>query len=324
MKVLTSYDDCPADAKGAVMAIGNFDGVHRGHQAVLAAAMAKAREAGVPSGVMVFEPHPRQFFKPDAAFFRLTPAPMKRRLFAALGLDLTVELPFGAALAGLAAEDFVATVLAGGLAVTHVVTGADFHFGKGRGGNPDRLAELGAGHGFTTQVVAPVGEPGLVYSSSQVRDHLRLGEVREAAEVLGYWWRVAGTVAGGDRRGTGLGFPTANIAAPAGFGLAAGIYAARVVTPQGRFGGAAYFGTRATFGAGEPRIEVFLFDFSGDLYGQEIEIEFLAFLRGDRAFASAEELALRMRSDCEDAKAVIAAIEASDPMLRFPLGRALA
>lgn len=324
MRVLNSYDRCPPDLKGAVIAVGNFDGVHRGHQAVLAAAMAKAEEAGKPAGVMVFEPHPRQFFKPDAPFFRLTPPPMKRRLFAALGLDLTVELPFGPALAGLTAADFARDVLAAGLGVSHVVTGADFHFGKGRGGNPDSLRELGAELGFTTQVVAPVGEPGVVFSSSQVRDHLRLGEVREAADVLGYWWRVGGTVTGGDGRGAGLGFPTANIAAPAGFGLAGGIYAARVLTPAGRFGGAAYFGTRATFGAGEPKIEVFLFDFSGDLYGQDIEIEFLAFLRGDRAFDSSEALSEQMRQDCEAARAAIAAVGQDDPMRAFPLGRALA
>ncbi|MEC9367190.1 MAG: bifunctional riboflavin kinase/FAD synthetase [Pseudomonadota bacterium] len=324
MRVLTDHADCPSELKGSVLAIGNFDGVHRGHQAVLATAIAQAGSRGAPSGVMVFEPHPRQYFKPDAPFFRLTPSALKQRLFAALGLDVTVELPFGPALARLTAEEFVRDVLAGGLGVTHVVTGADFHFGKGREGNPSRLAELGRAHGFTTEIVVPVGDPGGVFSSSEIRDHLRLGEVREAANVLGYWWRVPGIVSGGDRRGHGLGFPTANIVPPRGFGLAHGIYAARAVTSAGRHAGAAYHGTRSTFGAGEPRMEVFLFDFTGDLYGQEIEIELVEFLRGDRAFDSGDALKSQMQADCEAAKDVLAHLEHDDPMRAFPLGRALA
>lgn len=324
MHVLRDYRDCPAELKGAALAIGNFDGVHRGHQAVIRAAMQAGREAGALAGTITFEPHPREFFQPDTPVFRLTPEPLKLELFAALGLDLAVVLPFDAALSALTAQAFVAEVLAGGLGARHVATGHDFQFGKGREGTPENLKQFGRQHGFATTVVQAVAGDAGIYSSSDVRDLLRKGDPHAAAESLGYWWRVRGRVTGGERRGHGLGFPTANVAVPPGFALKHGIYAVRVLTEDARVHGAAYLGTRPTFGAGEPLIEVFLFDFEGDLYGQDIEMEFIAWVRGDETFADAGALKDQMARDCEQARAALAAVEADDPVLRFPLGRALA
>jgi len=324
MEILQDINTCPDALKGAVLAIGNFDGVHRGHQAVLQAALDAGKTARAPAGVMTFEPHPRTYFQPGKALFRLTPQPLKLRLFAALGLDMALVQPFDAALALRPAAEFVRDLLVESLCVSHVITGNDFHFGKGRDGNPDVLRTLGAEHGFAVTIVAPQAGEGGVFSSTAIRDRLREGDPRGAADNLGYWWRVAGEVIGGDRRGAGLGFPTANIAAPEGFALKHAIYAVRVYTVGKRYHGAAYFGTRPSFGNGAPVIETFLFDFDGNLYGQEIDIEVIGFLRDDETFASAQALSAQMRIDCERAKQMLIKIDAHDPMHDFVLGKALA
>lgn len=323
MQVLHEIDSCPVSLRGAALAVGNFDGVHRGHQAVLRAALERAGNAGVPSGAMTFEPHPRSFFQPDQPLFRLTPEPVKLKLIETLGLDMAAVLRFDAALAGRPARDFVENILVAGLGVSHVITGSNFHFGKGRDGNPDVLRELGREFGFGVTVVAPEGGEGGVFSSTQVRECLRRGDPRGAADILGYWWRVRGEVAGGDRRGHGLGFPTANIAVPEGFALKHGIYAVRVHVNGARHHGGAYLGTRPSFGGGKPVIETFLFDYSGDLYGKTIELEVIEFLRGDEKFDSAEALVAQMKADCEAATRLLARIEADDPVRAFPLAQAL-
>jgi riboflavin kinase/FMN adenylyltransferase len=323
MEILRGYKNCPESLKGAVLAIGNFDGVHRGHQAVIEAALEAGKATGAVSGAMTFEPHPRQFFQPDVPLFRLTSERLKVMLLGALGLDLVCVLPFNAALASLTAERFASEILADGLGVSHVVTGSDFHFGKGRGGDPEILGALGKKLGFSVTVVAPQAGKGGAYSSTQVREHLRQGEPREAADILGYWWRIAGTVVGGDKRGHGLGFPTANIAVPEGFGLKHGIYVVRAWVGSERYHGASYLGTRPSFDDGEPVIETFLFDFTGDLYDTELQIEVIDFLRGDEAFASPEALKAQMRVDCEMAKKRLVEIENGDPMQGFPLAGAL-
>lgn len=324
MHIIRDTSDCPDSLKGAALAIGNFDGVHRGHQAVLSSALDAAKQANCPSGVMTFEPHPREFFQPDKPMFRLTPEHLKLELFEALGLDLAVVMPFGAGLSSLPALAFVQQILVDGLGVSHVFVGSDFHFGKGRDGNPDVLRQFGADFGFAVTIVAPEGDTGGAFSSTQVRDFLRQGDPRGAATVLGYWWRVVGTVSGGDKRGHGLGFPTANIAVPDGFALKHGIYAVRVFTNGRRFNGAAYFGTRPSFDNGRPVIETFLFDFSGDLYGQEIELEFIEFLRDDEKFDHADALVAQMRADCERARLVLDEQERLNPLADFPIARALA
>lgn len=323
MHILRDISDCPDALKGSVLAVGNFDGVHRGHQAVLGAALQAAREAGSPSGVMTFEPHPRSFFQPDKPLFRLTPEPLKLELFEALGLDLAVVLRFDAELSSRPAQDFVQEILVKGLAVCGAVTGSDFHFGKGRDGNPDVLRDLGRAFGFGVTIVAPEGDAGDIFSSTRAREFLRRGDPRGAAQILGYWWRIRGEVIGGDRRGAGLGFPTANIAVPEGLGLKHGIYAVRVHTRGQRYHAASYLGTRPSFDDGVPAIETFLFDYSGDLYGQAIELEVVEFLREDKKFGGPEALAQQMRSDCEKAKSILAEVENDDPLAGYPLADAL-
>ncbi|MGD9847378.1 MAG: bifunctional riboflavin kinase/FAD synthetase [Variibacter sp.] len=321
MYVLNGYDHVPQQARGAALAIGNFDGVHRGHQALLAEVRVIARELPGPAGVMMFEPHPRAFFQPDRPHFELTPLRLKLGLLERYGMDLAVVLTFDAAFAGLSAEDFVERVLVAGLGVRHVVIGYDFHYGKGRAGSPATMQDAGRRFGFGVTVVAQVAEAGEVFSSSQVRAELAQGDVRGAADMLGHWWRVAGEVVGGARRGTGLGFPTVNIVLPRGVTLGHGIYAARVYVHGKRHHGAAYLGTRPTFDSGPPVLEVFLFDFDGDLYGREIEVEFIAFLRGDRAFTNPDDLKVQMAADCDAARAILAAADRDDPMARFAPAR---
>ena len=311
MQILHGTDNVPSSARGAALAIGNFDGVHRGHQALLTAAREEAREAGLPAGVILFEPHPREFFQPDRPHFRLTPLPLKLQLLEAFGLDLAVVLQFDAALAARSAEDFIARVIVERLAAAHVVVGYDFRFGKGRGGDPETLKRAGVSHGFGVTVVAQVAEAGEVFSSGAVRAELAQGDVKGAAQMLGWWWRVAGRVTGGAKRGAGLGFPTANVALAPGTALAHGIYAVRVHLEGNRHSAAAYLGTRPTFDDGAPVLEVFLFDFDGDLYGRDIEVEFIDFIRPDRRFDAIEALQTQMAEDCARARKVLATAPAT-------------
>jgi len=323
MDIVRSWRNVPGRLRGAALAIGYFDGVHRGHQAVLLEAKRIAEAEGRHSGAVVFEPHPRAFFAPDRPFFYLTPLPLKLELLAELGLDQTFVIPFDQALSSLSAEAFAADVLARGLGASHVVVGYDFTFGKGRTGTTEGLAAIGRAHGFGVDVVAPVGEGGATFSSSSIREHLRKGEAREAAEQLGYWWRIRGKVEPGHGRGKGLGFPTLNLPLAQGQDLAHGIYAMRVYHKGRRYAAAGYVGASPTFGDGTPALEAYLLDFDGNLYGEDVELEFIALLRGDRAFADKEALAKQMAEDCDAARVVLGKIESDDPIRRFPLGRAL-
>ncbi len=307
MDVFYGYDHVPPDARGASVAIGNFDGVHRGHQALIARACLEAEPLGARTGAVVFEPHPREFFQPARPLFTLTPLPQKLKLLEQYGVDVTFVLPFAHELAQMSAEAFVERVLVEGLGIRHVVIGHDFLFGKSRAGNAQQMAELGKTLGFGVSIVAPVGSGGEVYSSSAVRAELAQGDVEGAAQMLGHRWKVEGIVQGGARRGTGLGYPTANIALGKGAALAHGIYAVHVGFEGNRYQAAAYLGTRPTFDDGSPVLEVFLFDFDGDLYGRPIEVEFVAFLRGDRKFDSLEALKAQMDIDCARAREVLAA-----------------
>ena len=325
MDIVRSWQDTPLALRGAVLAIGNFDGVHRGHQAVLNEAKRIATAEGRRAGAVVFEPHPREFFTPDQPFFRLTPLPVKLELIEALGLHQTFVITFDMSLSSLSADAFATDVVGGSFGASHVVVGYDFTYGKGRTGSVEQLATLGKTLGFGVDVVAPVTlEGGVTFSSSTIRDHLRLGEVREAAEQLGYWWRARGRVRKGAGRGKGLGFPTLNFKLAPGQDVRHGIYAMRVHHRGKRHHAAGYVGPRPTFGADDPVLEAFLLDFSGDLYDQEVEVEFIDFLRADHAFDSAEALAAQMAQDCEQARTVLRAVDANDPMRRFTLGEALA
>ncbi len=304
--IVVTGDERVAAARGAVVAIGNFDGVHRGHQALLNKAIGKARANGSPAGAIVFEPHPREFFVPDEPHFRLTPLAEKLRIFEGMGLDVVRVLTFDKALSAMSAQDFIAHVLVEGLAISGAVVGYDFFFGHKRAGTPQTLAEAGVRDGFSVEIVAPVAELGEVFSSTSVRLKLAEGDVAGAAHSLGRWWRVTGKVIGGAKRGTGMGYPTANVPMPKGTALSHGIFAVRVDIDGEWHDGAAYLGTRPTFDDGKPVLEVFLFDFDGDLYGREIAVEFIAFLRPDRKFDSMEALVAQMDIDVAKARAVLA------------------
>jgi riboflavin kinase / FMN adenylyltransferase len=306
MLILESTHSAPAAARRAALAIGNFDGVHKGHQALLQTAREIAAANGVPAAVLLFEPHPRAFFAPDKPLFRITPLPRKLALLEAYGMDAAIVLKFDTALASRTAREFIADILVSDLAVSHVVVGYDFHFGKDRKGNAALLRDEGQRLGFGVSEVAQVSGGDMAYSSSAVRALLAKGDVTGAAGMLGHWWRVSGTVVGGAKRGTGMGFPTANVTMPAGTELGFGIYAVRVLVDGAQHEAAAYLGTRPTFDNGAPVLEVFLFDFDGDLYGRSIDVEFIAYLRGDRKFEGMEALKAQMAADCEAARGILA------------------
>lgn len=292
--------------RGGVLAIGNFEGVHRGHRAVIGAAIARARELGTPAAALTFEPHPRSFFNPDAPVFRLSDVKTKTRLLAASGLDGAIILDFDAALAGLDAVQFVDRVLVDMFAVAGVVVGYDFHFGKGRTGSPDFLVAEGARRGFSVAVVPPFEERGLRVSSGLVRTALEAGDVEEAAELLGYPWFVTGEVVHGDKRGRQLGYPTANVRLDPACSLRHGVYAVRVGIGERVYDGVANFGRRPMFDTGAVLLEAFLFDFADDLYGAVIDVAFIGWIRHELKFASLDDLVRRMDDDSRQARAILA------------------
>jgi riboflavin kinase/FMN adenylyltransferase len=300
---------------GCVVAIGNFDGVHRGHRTVIAAALARARALGRPAAALTFDPHPRTFFRPDLPLFRLSSEDNKLRLLAATGLDGAVILRFDAALAATSAQDFIDRILVGRLAIAGAAIGFDFHFGKDRQGSPAYLAGQGERRGFAVDIVPPLEEEGRPVSSGAVRDALVAGAVAEAAELLGAPWFVSGLVIHGEKRGRDLGFPTANVRLDPSCGLKHGIYAVRVAIDGRLHDGVAGFGRRPMFDNGAPLLEVFLFDFSGDLYGKVVDVAFIGWIRGEEKFASIELLRLQMNDDVVQAKAVLARAPDAFPAL---------
>jgi riboflavin kinase/FMN adenylyltransferase len=300
---------------GAVVAIGNFDGVHRGHRAVIAAALARAKSLGRKAAALTFEPHPRSFFRPNEPLFRLTNERAKLRLLAATGLDGAIVLRFDAALAGLSAQDFVARILVGRFAVAGVAIGFDFHFGLNRAGSPDYLAAQGAKLGFAVDVVPRFEDAGRPVRSGPIRAALAAGRVAEANELLGYPWFVSAEVVHGDKRGRDLGYPTANLRLDPACGLKHGIYAVRVGAGGRRYDGVASFGRRPMFDQGTVLLEAFLFDFSGDLYGEVIDVAFIDWIRPELKFDSVEELVRRMNEDARLARAALAAAPDAFPKL---------
>jgi riboflavin kinase/FMN adenylyltransferase len=297
--LVRSLGDVPEALKGGAVAIGNFDGVHLGHKAVLAAAREVAN--GGPALALTFEPHPRTFFRPEHPIPRLTPPREKRLLLSHEALDGMVELTFDAALAGLTAEEFITAVLVDALEASAVVVGWDFHFGKNRGGSPAFLQDAGPRHGFEVRVVEAFGGDAPV-SSSRIRDLLRAGEVADANRLLGHRWFVLGDVVHGDKRGRELGYPTANIALPAETPLAHGVYAVRVAFDGVIRDGVASFGRRPQFhDDAPPLLEPYVFDFKGDLYGKTLGVEFIARLRSEQKFDSVDALVSQMHRDAVQA-----------------------
>ena len=309
----------PAAIARPVIAIGNFDGLHRGHHAVIDAARDLADKLHRPAAVLTFEPHPRSFFRPEAPLFRLTPEPIKAKLLARFGLQAMIVLPFDAAMAATTAEHFINEILFRELDVAGVVVGHDFHFGKGRGGTPHSIAEACRHDGREARIIEALRENGAPVSSSAVRAALADGDMPRANQLLGYRYLFESEVRHGEKIGRTLGYPTANLRLPENSVLKQGIYAVRVAVGSKVYGGVASYGRRPTFDNGAPLFEVFLFDFSGDLYGQTLTVECVAWQRGEIKFDGIEPLIAQMNKDAAEARRIIAEGEASDAPSLLPL-----
>ncbi len=308
VQIIRDWRDLPADLRGASAAVGAFDGVHLGHQAVIRQAEEKARALGVPAAVVSFDPHPRRLFQPYAAPFRLMTPDQMARALAPLGVERLYLLPFDAEMAAMSDHDFAADVLSHGLGVKHVAVGFDFTFGKGRSGSPEALARYGDDLGFTVSVSPRRDDDGgLKLSSSAVREALSAGDMARAAAILGRPFAIEGEVIHGDKRGRVIGTPTANISLGDYQRPLYGIYATRTRLPDGRvFGGVANLGVRPMFELETPLLEAWLFDFSGDLYGQIVETDLIARLRGEMNFNGLDELKAQIQIDAANARTVLA------------------
>lgn len=295
-----------ADLAGAVAAIGNFDGLHLGHRAVLRRAHDLAVSLRSPAVLLTFEPHPRAFFRPEAPVFRLTPASLKRAITQRLGLDGLIEIPFDAGLAATGAGAFVRDVLVGRLGLRGVVVGHDFHFGRGREGSPAFIREEGEKAGLVVEVIPPLMIGDVPVSSSGIRTALEAGDVETAARLTGSRWLVRGIVQHGDKRGRTLGYPTANIRLSTDCRLAHGIYAVRIAIDGVVRDAVASYGRRPTFDDGAPLLEVFVFDFSGSLYDKTVDVEFCAWIRGEEKFDGIDALIAQMDRDSAAARRALA------------------
>jgi riboflavin kinase/FMN adenylyltransferase len=317
MRILRHYRNLAPNARGAVVALGNFDGVHRGHRALIAEAKRFANEAGKQLAVVVFEPQPQEFFRPEAPLFRLTPFRAKAHLLSQLGVDLLIVLHFDRELAEMSAQDFVLDVLKGELAPAHLVVGDDFRFGKGRGGDAAVLSYMGEMEGFGVTVFAleAAGGPEKI-SSTRIREALKAGKPEKAAQLLGHWWTVEGHVGPGDGRGRGIGFPTANLKLEHTLVPQFGIYAVlALIDGAFKLDGVASLGIRPMFEVAKPLLEVHLFDFAGDLYGKHVAVSFIAYLRPEQKFADLPALKAQMAKDAEVAKRLLAKAGEKPPAL---------
>ncbi len=312
MKTFTSWNGLTADDKGAAVAIGNFDGVHIGHQAVIDIARAEGARTGAPLGILTFEPHPREVFAPDAPPFRLMNAIAKEHRLEKLGVQRLYQIAFNRSLSGLTPEEFAKYVVVEGLGLRHVVVGQDFCFGKGRVGTAEDLQNFGTKFGFGVTLAQLIATGGREVSSTNIRTALSDGEPRIAAEMLGHWHRIDGPVEHGEKRGRGLGFPTANMSITGLHPPKFGVYAVLVDVLDGPYAGsyqgAASIGVRPMFGENRANLETFIFDFDGDIYGAELSVGLVEYLRPELTFDGLDQLTSQMAKDCDQARAILAAL----------------
>jgi len=309
MRWLDHREDVPKALRGAVIALGNFDGFHRGHQAVAGEAIRWAHEEGRPSIIATFDPHPVRFFRPEVPPFRLTTLEQRQELYLAAGATAMLVFHFDAELAGTSAEDFITQILIGRFGAHGVVTGGDFTFGKMAKGNVDLLRTFGAENGLESRVVEAVEESGVI-SSSRIREALREGDPQLAAQLLSRPFAIRGIVEHGDKRGRTIGYPTANLSVENYLRPRYGVYAVtgKILATGQVLKGAANIGIRPQFEPPKELLEPYFFDFSGDLYGQEIEVAFHHFLRGEAKFDNLEGLMAQMEKDCDEARRLLSAL----------------
>ena len=318
MRIFRHYESLPEDVRGAVIAIGNFDGVHPGHQVVINEAGLFAHDLGRPWAVLTFEPHPRRLFAPDQPPFRLTPFRAKAKLIENLGVDMLIVQRFNKAFSQLEAKDFVTNALVKGFGASHVVSGYDFVFGHNRSGHCDLLLAMGAEHGFGfTAVNAIEDDTGEAYSSTRVRDKLLASDPRGAAAVLGRDFEIEGRVIAGESRGHGIGFPTANLTLGSYLRPVNGVYAVRASLESGTdvpwLDGVANIGVRPTFGGENVVLEVYVFDFDDDLYGRRLRVRLIDFLRPEKKFDGIDDLKAQIALDVSKAKDILTKGEKKDP-----------
>ena len=311
MRIIRDYIYVEPQDRGASAAIGNFDGVHIGHQSVIELARSAGAKIGAPLGVMSFEPHPREYFTPQSPAFRLMSREARATRLTKLGVAHLYELNFNAALSALSPQDFAQQVIADGLGLKHIVVGADFCFGKGRAGNVQMLQEFGAQMGFGVTIAPLLENTGGQVSSTSIRQALGDGRPQDAAAQLGHWHRIEGPVIGGEQRGRDLGYPTANMSMDGMHLPKFGVYAVLVDVQDGphagSYHGAASLGVRPMFGINTANLETFIFDFSGDLYGATLSVGLVDFLRPELKFDTLEELIAQMEADCLQARSLLSA-----------------
>ncbi len=317
MKIFRHHEGLGCDVKGGVIVLGNFDGFHKGHQTVIGRAWKVARERNMSLSVLVVEPHPRSFFNPSQENFRLTSFRTKAHLLEDFGVDRLFVLPFDKYLAQMPAQDFVTEILLKDLGIKHIFAGYDYHFGAGRGGNAQTLQDMSREQEFDVTIVEKIMEGDHIYSSTNIRDSLRAGDVRAAADQLGHWWHVEGHVLRGDQRGRTLNFPTANLSMTDYIKPKRGVYAVRVIIDKADSGpdsekargvwhGVANMGSRPTFGKDDLMLEAYIFDFDFDIYGLPIRVEFVDYIRPEQKFDGLDSLREQIEKDCVDAKKILA------------------
>jgi len=312
MHVIRHTQDMAPENRSGVVALGNFDGVHIGHRQVIGQACDLAAKSNAPSGVLIFEPHPQQYFFPDKPFFRLTPFRAKTKLLEKIGLAFLAALPFDAQMAERSAEEFVRDVLVDGLGVAHLVVGYDFRFGKGRAGDGALLQSMGKELGYDVTIVEEVKVGGETYSSTHIREHLAQGNPVGAARLLGHWWSVETHIVTGDKRGRTIGFPTINLPLEEHVEPALGVYAVKVEIEdgphKGLYDGVANIGRRPTFNKADVLLEAHLFDFSGDLYGAHAAVSFVEYLRPEQKFDGLQSLQAQIAKDSDAARLALSKV----------------
>lgn len=308
MKIFRHYENLPDDVKGSVIVLGNFDGFHKGHQTVMGRAGKLARDMKTTLSALVVEPHPRSYFNPGQDDFRLTSFRTKTHLLEQFGVDTLFVLPFDEKLSHMLAQDFVADILQKSLGILHVFVGYDYRFGAGRGGNAHVLQQMGHMEQFGVTVVEKIMEGDHIYSSTNIRDTLRMGDVRRSADRLGHWWHVEGHVLKGDQRGRTIDFPTANLSLEGYIKPKLGVYAVRAIIPSGPaagiWNGVANVGRRPTFDKEDLLLEVHIFDFDHDIYEVPIKVEFVDFIRPEQKFDGLDALKEQIEKDSLIAKQI--------------------